>query len=120
MHVFVALGHDIIRVEMQCTSAHQVTQLMMIGVYPIIRITTYAQPSPYAELLTTSSTGADMGTTAPCRTGLASTGVLRLGNRCGRREWSAVPTVCSCVVVEPLPLLLLALLDVGREGGSGD
>lgn len=47
-----------------------------------------------------------MGTTAPCSTGLANTGVLRLGNKCGRRLWSAVPIVCGC--------------DVATEGGSGD
>lgn len=89
-------------------------QIITIAGYPIIRRTTYAHPSPYAELLTTPSIGADMGTTAPCSTGFANTGVLRLGNRCGRRVWSAVPTVCGCV--EPL----LLLLDGCREGGSGD
>lgn len=40
--------------------------------------------------------GAVMGTTAPCSTGFASTGILRLGKRFGRREWRAVPTVCGC------------------------
>lgn len=116
MHSFEVLRQDIITFSVRDVSIYSQTRLVDDD-HPIIRMTTYAQPSPYAELLTTSSTGADMGTTAPCSTGFASTGVLRLGKRCGRREWSAVPTVCGCVVVEPLPLLLL---DIGREGGSGD
>jgi hypothetical protein len=33
--------------------------------HPIILTTTYNHPSPYAELLTTSSAGADIGTAAP-------------------------------------------------------
>lgn len=61
--------------------------------HPIIRTTTYAHPSPYAELLTTSSIGADMGSTAPCNTGFAKTGVLRLGNRLGSNVCSTPPMV---------------------------
>lgn len=42
-----------------------------------------------------------MGTAAPCSTGFARTGVLRLGNRWGKIEWSAVPIVCVWVCGVP-------------------
>lgn len=79
----------------------------------------YTHPSPYAELLTTSSTGADIGSTAPCSTGLASTGVLRLGNKFGSKACNAVPRVCGCGVLEKAAWLA-AMLEGGSVGGSGD
>lgn len=90
--------------------------------HPIILTTTYAHPSPYAELLTTSSMGADMGSTAPCNTGLARTGVLRLGNRFGSNVWSTPPTVCGCILGLDRELIdwLDWVFDVGIDGGSGD
>lgn len=36
-----------------------------------------------------------MGTVAPCKTAFARIGVLRLGNRVGNKECSAVPSVCD-------------------------
>ncbi|KKK22568.1 hypothetical protein AOCH_004770 [Aspergillus ochraceoroseus] len=79
----------------------------------------YTHPSPYAEHRTTSSTGADIGTAAPCSTGFARTGVLRLGNKFGRREWRAEPIVCVwvCVVV---PATLPAPGRPAREDSSRD
>lgn len=69
------------------------TLIIFGGTQPIMRTTIYAQPSPYEELLTTSSIGADIGITAPCNTGFARTGVLRLGNRFGSNVCKTVPTV---------------------------
>lgn len=92
--------------------------------HPIIRTTTYTHPSPYAEHRTNSSTGADRGTTAPCRTGLARTGVLRLGNKFGSRLCSAVPIVCGCMLGLPRAAgdwLALGLgLEIWMDGGMGD
>lgn len=99
------------------TSSSSTQPIQPASIYPIIRITIYAHPSPYAEHLATSSIGADIGTTAPCSTGLARTGILRLGNRCGRSECRAVPMVCGCAVVVESPL---PDVDVGSEGESGD
>jgi hypothetical protein len=53
-------------------------------------------PSGYAALLTTSSTGAVIGTTVPWSTGLARSGNRLLGNRLGSNECNAVPIVCVC------------------------
>jgi hypothetical protein len=36
------------------------------------------------------------GSTAPCRKGSASSGLLRLGNRLGSIAFKAVPRVCGC------------------------
>lgn len=83
-----------------------------------MEITMAAHPSPYAELLTTSSIGGDIGTTAPCKTGLARTGILRLGNKLGRRECSAVPMVW--VWVPLIELRGLLDVDVIAIGGRGD
>lgn len=55
-----------------------------------------SHPSAYAALRTTSSTGAVIGTTAPCSTGFARTGNRLLGKMPGIRELSAVPIVWIC------------------------
>jgi hypothetical protein len=84
-------------------------------------MTIYAHPSPYAQLLTSSSIGADIGTAAPCRTGFARTGVLRLGKRLGSSQCSAEPIVWTCEaglfrrIVDWLVFVVAGIL-----GGSGD
>ena len=40
-----------------------------------------------------------MGTMAPWRTGLAKIGVLRLGNKEGKREWRVMPRVCGSLLL---------------------
>ncbi len=66
---------------------------------PIITTPTCNHPSAYdAPWITNSSNSAPIGTTAPCRTGLARIGVRRLGNRAGSKACSAAPSVCEGVI----------------------
>src|SRR5205814_2899558 len=64
--------------------------------------TRLSHPSAYAAHRTSSSKSLLMGTMAPCRTGLARTGVRRLGNKFGKRVCSAVPKVWGCPAVDPM------------------
>lgn len=65
---------------------------------PIMTKPTCSHPSRYATSLKSPSTCALIGTTTPCRTGRARIGVLRLGNKVGRRACIAVPSVCGSFV----------------------
>ena len=62
-------------------------------VFHSITTTICKNPSVNAAALMRSSTGALMGTTAPCNTGAAKTGFLLLGNTVGRIWFRAVPRV---------------------------
>jgi hypothetical protein len=98
--------------------------LYILNFHPTIDITIAIHPSPYAALRATSSRGAVIGSTTPCKTGFAKTGIRRLGKRFGSRVWRADPTVCSCIRVPDGVTLVVVVEEedcvIGIEGGTGD
>lgn len=64
--------------------------------YPSIATAICKKPSGYAAAFPNSSIEALIGTTAPCSTGCARSGLRLLGNREGKVVFSAVPSVCGC------------------------
>ena len=79
---------------LECADTFKITYLAAIELrHEFITTTTPSQPSAYAAQRTRSSRWLVIGTRAPCSIGLASTGVLLLGNRFGSSARSAVPSV---------------------------
>lgn len=64
--------------------------------YASIVIAICNHPSEKAANFERSSRSAFRGTAAPCKTGSAKSTLRLLGNRDGKRELSADPTVCCC------------------------